>query len=106
MTGRPYLFESDGADGNPVEGQVVIVFTRRGRVKVQGGTELGPQDVAILSHQGARVTIEALEPSSQVLILSGQPLNEPISHHGPFVMNTRQEINQAISDYQSGNFGT
>ncbi|MDX5479515.1 MAG: hypothetical protein LPJ98_13790 [Cyclobacteriaceae bacterium] len=40
-----------------------------------------------------------------MLILSGEPLNEPIAAHGPFVMNTRQEIVQAIEDYNMGKFG-
>jgi redox-sensitive bicupin YhaK (pirin superfamily) len=39
------------------------------------------------------------------LLLSGEPLNEPIAGHGPFVMNTREEIVQAINDYNSGHFG-
>ena len=44
--------------------------------------------------------------ASQALILTGQPLNEPIVGHGPFVMNTREEISQAIKDYQAGRMGS
>ncbi len=40
-----------------------------------------------------------------VLILSGEPLNEPIVSYGPFVMNTEEEINQAIADFNQGKFG-
>ena len=42
---------------------------------------------------------------SVVLILSGEPLKEPIAAHGPFVMNTREEIMQAFQDYELGKFG-
>ena len=45
-------------------------------------------------------------PRSTALVLCGQPLNEPIASHGPFVMNTREEIKQAFTDYQTGRLGT
>jgi redox-sensitive bicupin YhaK (pirin superfamily) len=41
---------------------------------------------------------------TQVLLIAGQPLREPIAQHGPFVMNTRQELMQAVEDYQNGQF--
>jgi len=40
-----------------------------------------------------------------VLLVAGQPLNEPIEQYGPFVMNTREEINQAVVDYREGRLG-
>lgn len=51
-----------------------------------------------------RVTLEASE-GSKVLIIAGRPLNEPIVDYGPFVMNTEQEIYQAVRDFQAGKFG-
>lgn len=64
-----------------------------------------PTDNFILfENEGETSTIEASE-DSVVLIISGQPLNEPIFPHGPFVMNTREEIIQAFEDFNTGKFG-
>jgi len=98
VNGAQYDFET-------VPGNNVIVFIRAGSVVVQG-KRLGPQDVAILELGGSLVRMEAVEANSKVLLLAGQPIGEPIAHQGPFVMNTSAELNQAIRDYRSGNFGT
>lgn len=58
----------------------------------------------MFSQDGQDITIKALE-DSVALLLSGEPIDEPIVGHGPFVMNTREEINQAISDFNQGAFG-
>jgi len=44
--------------------------------------------------------------AARVLLIAGKPLGEPIAQHGPFVMNTNEEIFQAVRDYQSGKFAT
>ena len=48
---------------------------------------------------------DSRSPSLEVLLLGGSPIKEPVSWYGPFVMNTREEITQAIEDYQSGRMG-
>jgi redox-sensitive bicupin YhaK (pirin superfamily) len=58
----------------------------------------------LFENKGEDFTIEALE-NAIVLVLSGEPINEPIFAHGPFVMNTREEIVQAIDDVNAGKFG-
>jgi len=75
-----------------------------GSVKING-TELAQVDSFIhFKKEGEEVSLEALE-NSVVLILSGQPIDEPIFQYGPFLMNTEAEIDQAISDYNQGKFG-
>lgn len=80
-----------------------LVFVRRGRVRLDGQT-LGDADVALLARGGTRFVLEA-DVDSDILLLSGQPIAEPIVAHGPFVMNSDQEIHQAMSDYHAGRMG-
>lgn len=51
------------------------------------------------------MTIQAPDSALRVLLIAGVPLNEPVARYGPFVMNTRAEILQAMDDYQSGRLG-
>ena len=76
-----------------------MVYVFKGEVNVEGKS-VKDGSLALLS-AGSEVTIEA-EESSEFLILAGPELNEPIARYGPFVMNTREEILQAIDDYQRG----
>jgi len=60
--------------------------------------------MALLKREGVvQVQADATQ-DSQFLLIAGQPIGEPIAHYGPFVMNTRAEIEQAISDFQAGRF--
>lgn len=68
------------------------------------GEPASPSDFILFSNNGEQINIEA-ETDSILLVLSGEPINEPIAHYGPFVMNTQQEIMQAIDDYNTGKFG-
>ena len=64
--------------------------------------------MVIFGNDGANVKLtnpaDAKEPL-ELLLLAGVPLNEPVVRYGPFVMNTEDEIHQAISDYQAGRWG-
>jgi redox-sensitive bicupin YhaK (pirin superfamily) len=75
-----------------------------GAVMVNGTEDVPLDHFALFTNTGESFTIKASEDSI-VLILSGEPLREPIASHGPFVMNTRQEIMQAFEDYENGKFG-
>jgi quercetin 2,3-dioxygenase len=63
---------------------------------------LGPGDVVRLEAAAAQ---EARAPALEVLVLGGRPIREPVAWYGPFVMNTRDEIVQAVEDYQAGRLG-
>jgi hypothetical protein len=85
------------------EGWSVGVVVLRGSAEVCG-EKVGEARVAVLSRAGEGVLVEAAE-DSVLLWLSGEPLGEPVAGYGPFVMNTREEIAQALEDFRSGRFG-
>ena len=58
----------------------------------------------LFENKGKEFTIKA-EDESEILVLSGEPIDEPIASYGPFVMNTNEEIRQTIDDFNSGKFG-
>lgn len=75
-----------------------------GSIHVNGEEKVPTDHFVLFENVGEEFSIEAAEDSI-VLILSGQPIQEPIFPHGPFVMNTREEIIQAFEDFNTGKFG-
>lgn len=61
--------------------------------------------VCVLGRQGHGVRLHAKGTEAAILVLSGEPIDEPIAAQGPFVMNTRAEIEQVIVDFRSGRMG-
>jgi redox-sensitive bicupin YhaK (pirin superfamily) len=86
------------------EGHTTALFIPRGKATLNGSETAGEADLALFDRSGTRITVEAQEDAT-VLLLSGQPIDEPVVGYGPFVMNTQEEIRQAIKDYQSGHLG-
>ncbi len=86
-------------------GDTTLVLVRRGSVRVEGRTEIGDACLALLDPGDPRLGI-AVEAGTRVLLLSGQPLGEPIAAQGPFVMNTRKELVDAMRQFQQGAMGT
>jgi redox-sensitive bicupin YhaK (pirin superfamily) len=78
-----------GGEQLPIESHQLAVYGPGGGLRV-----------AALAHQESRY------PNLEVLMLGGQPIREPVVHYGPFVMNTRAEIVQALEDYQAGRLGS
>jgi hypothetical protein len=86
------------------EGRTVAVVVLKGAVQVNGDAIAREAQLVLLDRKGGEMTIEANGDVS-LLILSGDPIDEPVVMHGPFVMNTADEIRQAMADFQSGRFG-
>lgn len=84
------------------EGWTAAVVPLQGRVRIEGA-EVSADTVALLG-EGDSLALEAATPVS-LMLLAGEPLREPIAHHGPFVMNTPEEIEQAILDHRAGRMG-
>lgn len=86
-------------------GHNAFVYVYRGEVKVSG-QRVPVQRMAVLSNDPAAdgVVIEA-NSDAKALLIAGQPLNEPIAQYGPFVMNTKEEIYQALNDFRDGRLG-
>ncbi len=85
-------------------GRTAAVIVLHGPVLVGGREVLRDAQMALLEREGDELTLEA-NSDAMVLLLSGEPIDEPIVGHGPFVMNTRDEIVQAMQDFSNGRFG-
>lgn len=86
------------------DGDTALVYLVSGRLQFGQDEPLEAQGLAVLSQQGADVTVTALE-NSRLLVLTGERINEPINGHGPFVMNSYDEILQAYDDVKNGRLG-
>ncbi|WP_373086285.1 pirin family protein [Sneathiella sp.] len=83
------------------EGHTAFIYVFEGNVDV-GGTELKQHHLAILS-DGDSVDLKA-KTGGRAILVAGRPIGEPVARYGPFVMNSHEEIQQAVQDFQSGNF--
>jgi redox-sensitive bicupin YhaK (pirin superfamily) len=80
------------------------VLVMNGDVTINGPTKASVNDLVMFKNVGEHIAIEA-SSDAQLLVLSGEPIDEPVVQYGPFVMNTQQEIREAISDFNRGKFG-
>lgn len=87
------------------DGHTTALLCLSGQVSVNGEHRLNTESLAVLSRQGTDFNVHA-ETEAHIIVLSGLPIEEPVVGYGPFVMNTREQIAQAMDDYQRGRFGS
>jgi len=85
------------------EGHTTAIFVLHGAVGLGETYTVRPSELAVLQRTGTELILEA-QQDTVLLLLNGEPLNEPVVGHGPFVMNSVEEIDQAFDDYNHGRF--
>jgi redox-sensitive bicupin YhaK (pirin superfamily) len=93
------------------DGYTTLLAVLKGKVTIGGaetaggneGETAGPAELVVLERAGTRAVIEA-EEDATVLVLNGEPIEEPVVGYGPFVMNSQEEIRQAFNDFRAGRF--
>jgi quercetin 2,3-dioxygenase len=80
-----------------------FVYVYEGELRVGAGAAIAAPELAVLG-PGTTVVLEGRAPRSRAILVAGRPLNEPVARYGPFVMNTREEIMQAVEDLRQGRF--
>ena len=98
------LKQGKSAELSLPEGWNTLLIVLHGTVMVNGSTLAREAQLVVFDRPGTTLRIEANNDAT-LLLLSGEPIDEPIVGYGPFVMNSEQEIAQAISDFNSGHFG-
>ena len=88
------------------DGHNAFAYVFEGAASVGDGEDARPlsaQELAVLAG-GGRFKVRAGDAGARLILVAGRPLREPVARHGPFVMNTRQEVMQAFVDFQEGRF--
>ncbi len=78
-----------------------MLFALKGSVKINNSATMNEVELAFFERQGKTIVLTALKDAA-LLVMNGEPINEPIAGYGPFVMNTHKEIQQAIEDFDTG----
>ena len=86
------------------EGHNAMAYVLNGKATDGSGKSISEAEMAYFYPNGSEVSFQG-EEDTTLLLLSGEPIQEPVASYGPFVMNTQQEIYQAIEDYQAGKMG-
>ncbi len=85
-------------------GYTAGLFIRKGKIVINGGEAANETELVVFERNGDEVTLEATTDVA-VFVMNGQPIDQPIVGYGPFVMNTPQQIQQAIADMRAGRLG-
>jgi len=86
------------------EGYNSTLYAIKGDLRIEGHGVVDAESLAVFGNEGNTIVIHA-NSDSQYIVLAGLPINEPMTQHGPFVMNTQTEIMEAMRDYQMGKMG-
>jgi redox-sensitive bicupin YhaK (pirin superfamily) len=97
-----HIGQGEAAEVPVPAGNTAFAYVADGAVTL-GGVDY-PAGTLVVLGDGDAVALTGSAPGTRVLIAAARPLNEPIAWHGPFVMNTQEEIRQAVRDYQAGRF--
>jgi redox-sensitive bicupin YhaK (pirin superfamily) len=81
------------------------ILVMDGDVTINGERTAHANDLVLFGHAGNKIAIESAAGDAHLLVLSGEPIDEPVAQYGPFVMNTEAELRTAVSDYNCGLFG-
>jgi redox-sensitive bicupin YhaK (pirin superfamily) len=85
-------------------GHNTSIFVLQGRVSGNGSRQAGEAELIVSKRSGSQIEIKAQE-DSRLLVMAGEPIDEPVARYGPFVMNTKTELVHAVNDYQAGKKG-
>lgn len=87
-----------------IDGWTTVVVVLKGEVRLNAGDAIGPAQFAMFERHGQSIEVDAIGDAT-LLLLGGEPIDEPLVGHGPFVMNSAAEIAQAMADFNTGRFG-
>lgn len=82
------------------------ILILNGKVKINDDKTFEENDFILFNNVEGKISVESVTQNSSFIVLSGEPINEPIASYGPFVMNTEKELLQTFKDFESGKFGT
>ncbi len=105
--GHATLAPGDAVEWEVADGETALAHVFDGAADVSGTSARSGQLVVHERSSGVvRVSVPADGEGAEILLLGGRPIDEPIARHGPFVMNTREEIVQAVDDFNAGRLGS
>lgn len=97
------LYSSASAEFDIPEGHTAIFAVLSGGIIINESEHAGEAETVLFEREGSKVAVRA-EEDTILLVLTGEPIDEPIVGAGPFVMNTREELDQAYADFRNGRF--